>query len=117
MAIAAQDIRAEVDTWVADEVRKVCLGEQYGWAVTWGPVPMPGPQGAVMIPLWQLVLTCRNPLAGQGELYHLAQLGAPRPKRAEVQKQVSDGVRQLRELAKSKISGTNGHAPAQVVPG
>jgi hypothetical protein len=114
--VAAEDIGIQVSDWVHDEISKVCFGEDYGWAVTWVPVPVQGPQGMVMIPAWQLVLTCQNPLLGQGDLYHLAQLGAPRPKRADVQKEVADGVRQLRELAKSKISGANGHAAA-VVPG
>lgn len=114
--MAAKDIRAQVELWVIDEIKKQGLGEEYGFAVTWGPAPVQAPQGVVLVPAWQLLLTCRNPMVGEGELYHLAQLGAPRPKDADVRREVAGGVRQLRDLAASKIAGSNGHA-RQAVPG
>jgi hypothetical protein len=114
--MAAEDITAQVTAWVLDETGKQCFGEHYGVAVTWAVAPLQTPQGAVMIPAWQLVITCRNPLAGQGDLFHLAQLGIPRPDQAGVRKEVADGIRQLRELVESKLAGTNGR-PRLVVPG
>lgn len=115
--MAAQDIRRDVIAWVKDEIGKQCFGEDFGWAVTWGPAPVPNGQGgAVLVPAWTAVITFRNPLLGGGELYHLAQLGAPRPKEADVRREVASGISQLRDLAKSKISGANGRA-AQAVPG
>lgn len=115
--MAAQDIRRDVIAWVKDEIGRQCFGEDFGWAVTWGPVPVPDGQGGmVMIPAWMAVITMPNPLLGQGDLYHLAQLGAPRPKEADVRREVTDGLRKLRDLAKSKITGSNGHA-RQAVPG
>lgn len=114
--MTAQDIRTEVDTWVADEIGKQAFGEAFGWAVTWGPAPAQGPQGMVMVPLWQLLITARNPLLGQGDLYHLAQLGAPRPKEADVRREAAEGLRQLRELARAQTAGANGHG-RQAVPG
>ena len=112
----AQDIRFEVEARVAAEVSNQAFGEAFGWAVTWGPAPVQTPQGTVLVPLWQLVLTCRNPLPGGGELFHMAQLGMPRPKEADVRREVASGIAQLRDLAKSKLSGSNGHAK-QPVPG
>lgn len=115
--MASLDIKAEVETWVADEIGKQCFGEDFGHAVAWGPQPMPNGQGgAVLVPAWTAVITFRNPLLGQPDLYHLAQLGIIRPKEADVRTQVTDGMRQLRELAKSKTSGLNGHS-RQAVPG
>ncbi len=114
--MAADDIAIQVSDWVHDEISKVCFGEDYGWSVTWGPAPVQAPQGVVMVPAWQLLLTCRNPLLGGGDLYHMGQLGAPRPKEADVRREVASGIEQLRVLAKSKISGQNGHAK-QAVPG
>jgi hypothetical protein len=114
--MAAQDIRTEAGSWVADEIGKQCLGEDFGWSVTWAPVPAPGPAGPVAVAAWIAVITMRNPLLGQGELYHLAQLGAPRPREADVRREVADGLRQLRELAARQVRGSNGHARA-AVPG
>lgn len=115
--MAAQDIRTKVEAWVRDEINMKCLGEDFGHAVAWGPQPMPNGQGgAVLIPMWTALITFRNPLLGEGDLYHLAQLGITRPKEADVRAQVTDGMRQLRELARSKTSGLNGHA-AKAVPG
>ena len=118
--MAAQDIKAQLDAWIEDEIGKVCFGEAYGWALSWAPAPAQGPQGMVMIPAWQLLITCANPLLGQGDLYHIVpvqQLGLTRPVEADVRREVADGIRQLRELAKSKISGGNGHTPKLAVPG
>ena len=114
--MAAQDISARTELLVIDEIRKQGLGEDFGFAVTWGPAPVQTPQGVVMVPGWHLLLTCRNPLVGEGELYHMGQLGAPRPKEADVRREVARGIEQLRVLARSKISGANGHAKA-AVPG
>ena len=116
--MAAQDIRPQVEIWVLTEIRKLCLGEDYGFAVTWGPQALPNGQGgAVMVPQWMAVITARNPLLGEGELFHLANLGAPRPQEAHVRREVAEGIRQLRELAASKIRGSNGHADKSAVPG
>ena len=113
--MAAQDIKAEVDAWVADQIGKQCFGEDYGYAVAWGPAPVPRPDGQmVIVPAWTAVITCLSPLAGEGSLFHLAQLGASRPREADVRHQVTDGIRQLRELARSKLAGPNG---ALAVPG
>lgn len=115
--MAAQEIKTEVEDWIADEIGKQCFGEDFGYAVTWGPQPTPNGQGgAVLVAPWMAIITCRNPLLGQPDLYHLAQLGISRPKETDVRTQVTDGMRQLRELARSKTSGLNGHA-AKAVPG
>ena len=112
----ADDISAQVSAWVQDEMNKQRFGEDFGWSVSWGPQPVPTPGGMVVIPVWQALITCRNPLLGQGELFLLVQLGAPRPKEDDVRRQIADGVRQLRELAASKLSGANGHRKA-AIPG
>lgn len=115
--MAAQEIKTEVEAWIADEIGKQHFGEDFGYAVTWGPQMVPNGQGgAATIAPWVALITCRNPLLGQGDLYHVAQLGVTRPKEDEVRKQVTDGLRQLRQLARSKTSGANGHA-RKAVPG
>ena len=114
--MAAEDIKARTELWVIDEIKKQGFGENYGFAVAWGPAQVQTPQGPAAIALWQLLLTCRNPIVGEGELYHMAQLGMPRPKEADVRREVATGIEQLRVLAKSKISGSNGHAKL-AVPG
>jgi len=108
--MAAEDIGAQVTAWVEDEIGKQCFGEAYGWSLAWGPAPVQTPGGVVVVPAWTLALTCRNPVLGEGELYHLAQLGAPRPKEADVRREIADGLRQLRDLAASKLPGLNGRA-------
>jgi hypothetical protein len=58
-----------------------------------------------------LLLTARSPLLKEGPMYHgPVPVGAPKPDEAEVRAQVADGIRQLRELAASKLAGSNGHA-------
>ena len=118
--MAAQDISRDLTGWIEDEIAKVCFGEDYGWALSWAPAPAQGPVGIVMIPAWQLLITCANPLLGQGDLYHIVpvdKLGFIRPREADVRREVADGIRQLRELARSKLSGSNGHTPKLAVPG
>jgi hypothetical protein len=117
--MAAQDIKRDLTAWIRDEIANTCFGEDYGYALSWAPVPAQGPQGMVAVPAWQLLITCPNPLLGQGDLYHMVPpqaLGFTRPREADVRREVADGIRQLRELAKSKISGSNGQ-PKQAVPG
>jgi hypothetical protein len=108
--MAAEDIRAQVQAWVEDEIGKQCFGEAFGWSLGWFPAPVPTPGGAVVIPAWQLLITCHNPVLGEGPLYHIAQLGYPRPKEDDVRREIADGLRQLRDLAASKLSGLNGRA-------
>jgi hypothetical protein len=105
--MAATDIQAEVSMWVADEVRQQCFTEDFGWSVTWAPAPVQTPAGVVIVPGWHLVLTTKSPLLGEGDLFHLAQLGAPRPAESFVRAEVGKGMTALRGLAKSKL---NGHA-------
>jgi len=107
----ADDIHAQLCTWVADEISSAGFGETYGYVVTWEPVPVQGPQGQVIIPVWHLLLTCRSPLLGRGDLFHLADLGVPRPNLASVRKEVAEGVGKLRDLAAAKLAGTAGQAP------
>lgn len=109
--MAAQDIRAEVEDWIADEIGK----QPFGYAVTWGPQGVPNGQGGVIrIVAWAAVITYANPSLDEGDLYHLAELGMTRPKEDEVRKQVTDGMRQLRELARSKLPGLNGRTAKAV---
>lgn len=111
--MAAQEIKTEVEAWVADEIGK----QHFGYAVTWDPQPIPNGQGGVVrIVAWMAVITYANPVLGEGDLYHLADLGMTRPKEDDVRKQVTDGMRQLRELARSKLPALNGRA-RKVVPG
>ena len=107
----ADDIHAQVCAWVAAEISKAGLGETSGYAVTWERVAVQGPQGQVIVPAWHLLLTCRSPLLGRGDLFHLADLGVPRPTLASVRKEVAEGVGKLRDRAAAKLAGTAGQAP------
>lgn len=111
--MTAVDIQAQVLGWVLDEIAGQCFGEDYGAAVTFGVVPMQGPAGAQAVPAWLLLITARSPLLGQGPLYHgPVGIGAPAPVEADVRAEVTRGLRALRELAASKLAGSNGRAPA-----
>jgi hypothetical protein len=100
--------------WVLDEVGKQALGQDYGAAVTFAPSPVQTPAGIQVIPAWFLLVTARNPILREGPLYHgpvPMSPGAPRPVEAEVRAAVADGLRQLRDLAASKLAGGNGRGP------
>jgi hypothetical protein len=120
--MAAEDITDQVTAWALDEVSKQCMGEHFGVSVSWAPAPLQTPAGAVMVPAWMVLITTRNPLVGEGDLFHMAAVGTPRPKQDAVRTEVADGIRQLRALAKSKLAGSklagsNGKPPELVTPG
>jgi hypothetical protein len=47
---------------------------------------------------------------GEGPLYHgPVPVGSPAPVEAEVRAQVTEGIRLLRELGRSKLATGNGH--------
>lgn len=109
------DITAQVTAWAADEISKQALGEEYGFAVTLGVAVMQTPQGPAQLPMWTLLITARNPLLGEGPLYHgPVPVGSPRPEEKDVRAEVTKGLDMLRGLAVAKVSGLNGHAKAPV---
>jgi hypothetical protein len=107
----AIDMHAELLGWVMDEIHLQAMGQEYGAAVTLGVGQAQGPQGVITVPVWQLLLTGRNPVLGEGPLWHMVPLTGPRPDAAQVRERVGDGLRQLRDLAASKLAQGNGHAP------
>lgn len=108
--MAAVDLHAQALAWATDEIGKQCFGEDFGVAVTWGPEPLTEGGRQRLAPGWLLMLTARNPELGQGPLYHgPVGIGLPAPVEAQVRKQVTDGLKALRELAASKLAGANGH--------
>jgi hypothetical protein len=111
--MAAVDIGAQVLAWAMDEAGKQAFTEEFGVSVTWTAAPVQTPQGVIAVPGWQLLITFRNPLVGQGDLFHMVPAGTPRPKEADVRSNVTDGMAKLRDLAASKLSGSNGKAPAK----
>jgi hypothetical protein len=111
--MAAVDLTAQALAWAADEIGKQCLGEEFGVSVTWAPTQAMSPQGPRLIPAWFVLVTARNPVLGEGPLFHgPITVGSPVPEEQAVRATVTDGLRQLRDLAKSKLAGGNGHAPA-----
>ena len=112
------DIQAEVLGWALDELDKQRFSEDYAAAVTFAPSPLQTPQGMRLVPAWLLLITARSPLLGEGPLYHgPVGIGAPRPEEKPVRAAVADGVRQLRDLAASKLAAGNGHAKAPLGQG
>ena len=105
------NIISEAEGWAEDEIGRQAFGEEYGYAVSLAAVTVQTPQGPRQMPMWTLFLTARNPALGEGPLYHgPVPVGSPKPVEADVRAQVADGVRQLRELARSKLAGSNGHS-------
>ena len=112
------DIHAEVLGWVLDQIGKQAFSEDYGAAVSFGAAPLQTPQGQRIVPVWTLLITARNPLLGQGPLFHgPVPIGSPRPVEADVRAAVTEGLRLLRDLAASQLAGSNGKAPAGVAKG
>lgn len=110
----ATDIGAEVLGWVLDEITRQAFGEEYGAAVTLGAAQVMTPAGPGMVPAWTMLLTARNPLLKEGPLYHgPVPVGGPRPVEAEVRAAAAEGLRQLRDLAASKLAGGNGKLTAR----
>jgi hypothetical protein len=107
----AIDMHAELLGWVLDEIGKQAMGQEYAAAIALGVGQVQAPQGVIAVPSWQLLLTARSPLLGEGPLWHMVPLAGPRPDSAHVREQVGDGLRQLRDLAASKLAQGNGHAP------
>ena len=93
-----QDIAEEVLGHLHASIGKRQFGVTYGYAVTWMPAQVPGPQGPVQVPAWTLLITRRSPLLGSGDLHHLAQVLAARPSFEQVDQQVTEGLRLLAEL-------------------
>jgi hypothetical protein len=109
----AASLQKQVLGWVLDEISKQRFGEEFGADVSWGAVQVPAQGGARMVPSWLLLLTARNPVLGEGPLYHLAPLGlTPVPEQAAVRAAVTRGLKMLRDLAASKLTVGNGHPPA-----
>jgi hypothetical protein len=105
------NIAHEAEGWAEDEISRQRFGEDYDYAISLGRAMAQTPQGPRPVPMWMLFLTARNPMLGEGPLYHgPVPVGAPKPVEAEVRAQVAEGLRLLRELAASKLAGANGHA-------
>ena len=112
----ATDIHAEVLGWVLDEISRQAMGEEFAAAATWGPAPKPAPGapgGVTLTPAWQVMVTCRSPLVGEGWLYSMGQLGEARPDETFTRAAVADCLRKLREVAAGRIAGGNGRALAK----
>ena len=105
-------IISEAEAWTEDEIGKQAFGEAFDYAITLQMATVPTPQGPRPVPVWTLFLTGKSPLLAEGPLYHgPVPVGSPKPVEADVRAQVADGIRQLRELARSRLAGSNGHSP------
>jgi hypothetical protein len=110
--MAAENIHALISLWVEDEVRGKCLADDYGWSVTLLAAPVQTPAGVQIMPLWHLLLTTRNPLLGEGPLFHFVGIPGPRPDENAVRGEVGKGMFALRDLASRKLAGGNGKPSA-----
>lgn len=114
----AGDIQAEALGWALDEIDRQAFGEHYGAAVTLAMAVVQVPGGARQIPMWSLLITARNPIVGESQLYHgPVPIGCPRPLEKDVRDAVTEGLRLLRDLAASKLAVGNGKAPAALAKG
>lgn len=104
------NIGREAEAWAEDEIARQRFGEDYSYALSLGMAQVMTPGGPAQIPVWTLLITCRNPMLTEGPLYHgPVPVGTPKPEEKAVRAQVAEGIRLLRELASSKLSGGNGH--------
>lgn len=103
-----QDIEAEIRDWVHREIGKRAFGEAFGYAVSLQLVP--SPQG--LVPVWNLMVTCRNPLVGQQPLWRMTGVPEPRPAEKEVRGHVERMMQELRGLSAQVTAGANGHPSA-----
>jgi hypothetical protein len=93
-----EDITEEVAGHLHASIGKRQFGVKYGYAVTWMPGQLPGPQGPVQVALWTLLITRPSPLLNSGDLHHMAQIAGARPTFAQVDAEVEKGLRLLAEL-------------------
>jgi hypothetical protein len=100
----------QAEEWAEDEIGKQALGEDFGYAISLQQAMVATPQGPAAVPMWALLLTTRSPVLKEGPLYHgPAPVGSPAPVEAELRAQVTEGMRLLRELARSRLTAGNGH--------
>jgi hypothetical protein len=94
-------------------VRRKCLADDYGWSVSLLGGPVQTAQGVQLVPVWHVLLTTRNPVLGEGPLFHFVPFPpGPRPDEQTVRGEVGKGMFALRGLAAKKLAGGNGKAPA-----
>jgi hypothetical protein len=115
--MAVTDIGAQVKALALDEAGKQCFTEDFGVDVTWAPQGIQTPQGVQPVPGWTLLLTARNPFLGEGPLFHMVPLQATVPDEAMIREAVADGIRQLRDLAASRLASVNGGARVPLARG
>lgn len=105
------NLQRQAEEWAEDEIGKQALGEDFGYAVSLQQAMVATPQGPVAVPAWALLLTTRSPVLKEGPLYHgPVPVGSPAPVEADVRAHVTEGMRLLRELARSKLAAGNGRA-------
>jgi hypothetical protein len=105
------NIQRDAEMWAEEEIGKQSFGEDFGYAVTLQLAAVQTPQGMQQVPMWTLFLTCRNPVLAEGPLYHgPVPVGSPKPDEKVVRGQVTEGLRLLRVLARSKLAVSNGHS-------
>jgi hypothetical protein len=93
-----KDIAEETAAHLHASIGQRQFGVEYGYAVTWMPGQVQGPQGPVQVPLWTLLIVRPSPLLGGHTLHHLAQIATARPTFAQIDTEVEKGIRLLAEL-------------------
>lgn len=87
------DLEQEVRGWVAAVISAQRFGQDFGYALTWGPAQTPG---GLMIS-WTILVTLRSPLLGQPPIGHVVQLVSPSAlTEAAVTQAVSGAITALR---------------------
>lgn len=85
-------------------IERQCFGEDFGFDAAL--VVAPSPTGGAMV-VYQLVMTTKNPLLGQGPLVNVTQLTSPDPTAEQVEQAVTSAMKGLRELSTKILTDGN----------
>lgn len=102
--MAAIDNGSKLRAAALAAIDKQCFGEDFGFDSAL--VVAQGPTGGAMV-VYQLVLTKKSPLLGQGPLVNVTQLTSPDPTAEQVEQAVTQAMKGLRELSTKILTDGN----------
>lgn len=94
--MAAIDNNAKLRAAALSVIDKACFGEDFGFDAAL--VVAQAPTGGAMV-VYQLVVTKKSPLLGQGPLVNVTQITSPDPTADQVEQAVTQAMKGLRELS------------------
>lgn len=105
MAIADQS--AAVRALVAAALEKLAFGQDFGFDISCDL--MPGANGQIAV-AYTVVTSMRSPLLNQPPMFTINQIQQVMPTAEQVDLEMANAVKSLRDAATKVLSGGNGHA-------